>query len=90
MDFGRALAALKLSEKVAREGWNGPSQFVVLQAGYPDGIAINRNTAEATGIPEGTVCSFRPYLMLRTADGSFVPWAPTVSDVLAEDWQVVA
>jgi hypothetical protein len=24
--------------------------------------------------------------MLRTADGSFVPWQPTVTDVLAEDW----
>jgi hypothetical protein len=35
------------------------------------------------------VCVFRPYLMLRTADGSFVPWAPTVSDVLATDWLTI-
>ena len=90
MDFGQVLNELKIGHKIARDGWNGPGQFVVLQAGYPDGIAINRNTAEATGIPEGTVCRFRPYLMLRTADGSFVPWAPSVSDVLADDWQVEA
>ena len=89
MDFGQALAALKRGGRVTRSGWNGPAQFVALQAGYPDGIAINRNTAEATGIPEGTLCQFRPYLMLRTADGSFVPWAPSVSDALAEDWQAV-
>lgn len=87
MDFGQALAALKSGDKIARDGWNGAGQFVVLQAGYPNGIPINRNTADATGILEGTVCVFRPYLMLRTADGSFVPWAPSVSDVLAEDWQ---
>lgn len=87
MNFGEALDALKRGDKITRDGWNGEGMFVVLQKGYPDGIAINKNTAEATGIPEGTVCAFRPYLMLRSVDGSFVPWVPSVSDVLAEDWR---
>jgi len=56
--------------------------------GYPDGIAINVNTAEATGIPPGTVCKFRPYIMMWTANGDFVPWLASQSDVLAEDWEV--
>lgn len=86
MDFGQALAALKAGGRVTRTTWNGPDQWVAHQKGYPGGIAINANTAEATGIPEGTTCYFRPYLMLCTAQGDFVPWAPTVSDVLAEDW----
>jgi hypothetical protein len=86
VDFGEALAHLRAGARLTRETWNAAGQFVVLQAGYPDGIAINANTAEATGIPQGTVCRFRPYLMLCAADGSFVPWAPTMSDVLAEDW----
>jgi hypothetical protein len=89
VDFSYALNDLKRGARITREGWNAGGQFVVLQKGYPDGIAINANTAEATGIPQGTVCTFRPYLMLRTADGPFVPWAPSVSDVLAEDWTVV-
>jgi hypothetical protein len=84
-DFGRALEYLRAGHRVTR--WNATGQYVVLQAGYPDGIAINGNAARATGLPEGTVCQFRPYLLLRTADGSFVPWSPTVSDVLAQDWQ---
>lgn len=88
MDFGSALAALKAGSRIARDGWNGPGQYVAYQAGYPDGIAINANTAQATGIAEGTVKRFRPYLMLHTAQGDFVPWAPSVSDVLAEDWSV--
>jgi hypothetical protein len=88
-DFGVALDQVKHAARIARAGWNAAEQFVVLQAGYPDGIPINKNTADATGIAQGTVCRFRPYLMLRTADGSFVPWAPTVSDVLAEDWTTV-
>lgn len=89
MDFSAALVQIKERRRVAREGWNAGGQFVVLQDGYPDGIAINANTARATGLDVGTVCVFRPYLMLRTADGSMVPWAPTVSDVLAEDWLTV-
>ena len=59
--------------KVARAGWNGKGMFLVYQKGYPDGIPINKNTADATGIPQGTVCKFLPYIMMRTAQGDFVP-----------------
>lgn len=30
-----------------------------------------------------------PYLYLSTVDGSLVPWLPSQTDILAEDWQVV-
>jgi hypothetical protein len=88
VDFGQALDAVKLGSKIAREGWNGKNMFVVYQRGYPDGIAINKNTAEATGIAEGTVCVFRPYLMMRTVDAEFVPWVASQTDILAEDWTI--
>jgi hypothetical protein len=87
MDFGDALRALKAGDRVTRAGWNGKGMHVVHQAGYPDGIPINANTAEATGIPQGTVCVFRPYLMMRTVDGSFVPWVISQTDALADDWE---
>jgi hypothetical protein len=86
MDFGQALAALKNGRQVARHGWNGTGMFVAYQAGYPDGIGINANTATATGIPQGTVCVFRPYLMMKTADDEFVPWVASQTDLLADDW----
>ena len=89
MDFSDALANCKRGLKITRLGWNGPDQFVVLQAGYPDGIAINANTAEATGLPEGTVCKFAPYLLMRNAQDVFVPWQASQGDLLAEDWQVI-
>ncbi|TKK84711.1 DUF2829 domain-containing protein [Herbidospora galbida] len=89
MTFSEALQYLKDGEKLAREGWNGVNMFIVHQNGYPDGIAINKNTAEATGLAEGTVCVFRSYLMMRTADGSFVPWVVSQTDLLEEDWYVV-
>ena len=88
MDFGTALTAIKGRARLTRDGWNGPDQWVVLQAGYPDGIAINANTAEATGIPQGTVCQFAPYLMIRNAQGVFVPWLASQGDLLADDWEI--
>lgn len=87
MDFSEALGLVKDGARIARTGWNGKGMFVVHQKGYPDGIPINANTAEATGIPQGTVCVFRPYLMMRTVDGSFVPWVISQTDALADDWE---
>lgn len=86
--FEQALAWLKSGEKVTRLSWNAPGQWVVAQKGYPDGIELNANTAEATGIPEGTVCVFDPYLMLRNTLGHFVPWVPSQGDLFATDWSL--
>lgn len=87
MDFSYALVAVKAGAKIFRDGWNGENQYVVRQKGYPDGIPINKNTAEATGGVEGAICVFRPYLMFCAADGEFVPWVATQSDLLADDWR---
>lgn len=89
MNFGEALESCKIGMKIQRDGWNGKGMYVVYQKGYPDGIAINKNTAEATGVPEGTVCRFLPYLMMKTADGAFVPWLISQTDALANDWCIL-
>jgi hypothetical protein len=97
--FDVALKYLRDGSRVARRSWDH-EEFVVLQKGYPDGIGINANTSQATGIPEGTVCVFRPYLMKHGLTDAvlwnpslgrptaFVPWTPSQEDVLAEDWYV--
>ncbi len=87
--IGWAVHAMRAGERVARAGWNGKGMYLAYQPGYPDGIAINANTARATGQPEGTVLRFLPYVMMRTADGSFVPWLCSQTDLLAEDWDIV-
>ena len=89
MNFGEALDKLKAGWRVGRVGWNGKGMWIVLQKGYPDGVPINQNTADATGIPLGTVIRFLPYIMMRTVDGSFVPWLASQTDILADDWTVV-
>lgn len=89
MKFGLAIELMKKGSRIARENWNGKGMYLVHQKGYPNGIPINKNTAEATGIPEGTVCVFREYIMMKTVDNEFVPWVASQTDILAEDWMEV-
>lgn len=87
--IGDAVEAMRSARKrVCRAGWNGRKMYLVYQAGYPNGIPINKNTSEATGIPEGTVCKFLPYIMMCTAQGDFVPWLCSQTDLLATDWEI--
>ena len=88
-DIGWALTAMRNhGGKVRRAAWRD-GNWLVFQKGYPDGIPINANTAAATGIPQGTVCKFQPYIMAHTPDGSFAPWSAWTTDLLASDWELV-
>ena len=87
MNIGEAIQAMKQGSKVHRPGWNGRGMYITYQKAYPDGIPINANTAEATGLPEGTLCKFQPYIMMFTANQTFVPWLCSQTDLLAEDWE---
>lgn len=90
LTFSEALTALKEGKKVARAGWNGKGMYVTLKAGYPDGIACNEATAKAHGIEVGTVIAYCPYLEIKTADNKLVPWLPSQTDILAEDWSILS
>lgn len=89
MNFGLAIEAAKLGRKIARKGWNGKGMWVVYRTGYPEGIPCNKNTADAVGIPEGTMFKVRPYLQMKCADDSFQMWLASQSDILADDWYIV-
>lgn len=88
LDFGEMLSYLKRGFKAKRKGWNVKEQFIVFQKGYPNGIAINKNTSEALGLPEGTVVKFRPYIMIKANDGTCVAWVASQTDILSNDWIV--
>ena len=87
-DFGVAIRKLKEGRKVARKGWNGSGMFVyyVPAASYP----MQRNNKETMGglFPDDMV-PYREYLALKTAQNDVSTWAPSVSDALAEDWQLL-
>lgn len=86
MNFGEAVEALKVGDKIAREGWNGKGMFVVYQKGYPEGIPCNKQTADAWGMQEGELFRCEPYLQLQMVNGSHSMWVPSINDVLSEDW----
>ena len=87
MNFGQTLEALKTGYKVAREGWNGKGMFIFLVPGST--FQVNR--PPLLGIyPEGTTIDYRPHIDMKTADGKVVPWVASQSDLLEDDWMVVA
>lgn len=77
MLFGLALEKLTGGARVARTGWNGKGMYLQ----YIDHYALQ------TELPPGT--RLLPWIGMKTADGGFVPWLASQTDLLAADWQVV-
>lgn len=77
-DFAVALRELKEGNKVARSGWNGKGLWLELQR--PD--AHSKMTL--------------PYIFIsypkdaQNTPGARVPWLASQTDLLADDWMVVA
>ena len=86
MNFGDALALLKCGARIARIGWNGAGMFAyyVPAASYPA-----QTGAAKKFFGENALVPYRAYLALKTAQGDVATWAPSCSDVLAEDWVVL-
>ena len=77
MNFGQALELLKQGKKLQRKGWNGVGLWLELE------------------VPDADSKMTLPYIFLsypddaKTTPGAKVPWLPSQTDTLAEDWQVV-
>lgn len=86
-DFGSAIYLLKTGKKVMRAGWNGKGMYVyyVPAASYP---VERNNKSTMAGEFENDMVPYREYLALKTAQNDVSTWAPSVSDALAEDWQL--
>lgn len=86
-DFGSAIYLLKMGKRVMRAGWNGKGMFVyyVPAASYP---ADRNSKSTMAGEFVGDMVPYREYLALKTAQNDVSTWAPSVSDALAEDWQL--
>ena len=78
MDFGSAVSAMRDGDRVTRAGWNGKGMWIELCT--PDGDWKD---------PDGNTYGRRPYIYMKAADDTLVPWVASQTDILAEDWQVV-
>lgn len=94
MDFGMAIAAMKLGKKVARKGWNGKGMWLSLSGGMVGRVVqaekfwsqANHDYAESLG-GQATVL---PCITMKTATGEILMgWLASQTDMLAEDWVVV-
>ena len=96
MDFSDALREAKAGKKIARTGWNGKNQFVVVMSALylppyntqEPGPKVNDRTAKFIG--EDVPLDSRPYFAMFTAQGKWQPgWLASQSDLLSEDWEIV-
>ena len=86
IDFGSALAKLKSGQRVTRKGWNGADQFLY----YVEGSTFPVTRPPLSDfLATGTLVDYLPHIDMRTAQGTFVPWLASQTDILAEDWVVV-
>ena len=92
MNFGAAIQALKEGRKVARKGWNGKNMYLWLKPATviksewcKDPILkeiVDANNGETEAL--GTIC-------MRTADNKILTgWLASQTDILSEDWIIVA
>lgn len=95
MSFGAALNVLKAGGRVARVGWNGKGMWLYLNLGSHDKAEQH---ALIDGVPralfslghEGTATRL-PNINMQAASGATVTgWLASQTDMLAEDWMVVA
>ncbi len=86
LNFGDALHMLKLGKKVTRAGWNGSGMFAYL---VPAASYQAQTGVAKAHFGDSAMVPYRAYIALKTAQGDVATWAPSCSDALAEDWQVV-
>lgn len=96
LSFGHALVALKAGQKVARRGWNGKGMFLYLVPAnsYPAQTDAAKEYWKGKGTGEtlegNPLVPYGAYIAMKTAQENVVPWLASQTDVLADDWQVIA
>ena len=84
-NFGWALDQLVLyKRRVCRTGWKGKNMFIVL---IPEStLYLSVVKGEQKVLDKDY--EHAPYLAIKGVDDILVPWVPSQTDQLAEDWLV--
>lgn len=75
MNFGKILELLKEGKKVARKGWNGKGMYV-------EKVQLRISREDLKFIDNEC-------LVLKNVNGGFNTWIPSITDLFAEDWEVL-
>lgn len=75
--FSEAIKYLKRGLKMCRQGWNGKGMYLA---------HVNSYQYKVDGEVHKDSLFLSPWIGMKTADGKFVPWLASQTDMLAEDW----
>lgn len=96
MSFDIAIEALKFGFAIRRKGWNGKGLFVVKQVPahiesdvIPKMQSLPQSAKDLILKGKGFVDYTSQCLIYNENTGRADSWAPSVSDVFAEDWEIV-
>lgn len=87
LGFDFVIRALKNGKKVARNGWNGKGMYVFLigEKGLKSPFCTPYWTY-TNGVNDNL--PLREFAAIKSVNEEVVPWAPSQSDMLAEDWEL--
>lgn len=102
LNFGQAVEALKQGKMVTRSGWNGRGLFVFMQVPAEINKEI---VPKMQSLPQSVKNEFQRrfddpneqidaiyysnQLALVSTSNMITGWAPSTSDSLAEDWEII-
>ena len=96
MDFSQALHALKVFKPIRRKGWNGKGLIVFRQIPQAPPVEIIPNMTSLPKSAKHVILSTAGHIdytsqciIYNTLTGRADSWVPSVSDLFAEDWEIV-
>lgn len=96
MSFGIAIHALKFGLAIRRTGWNGKGLFVIKQVPahidseiIPKMQSLPQSAKDLIMKGKGFIDYTSQCLIYNENTGRADSWVPSISDVFAEDWEIV-
>lgn len=96
MSFGVAIQLLKSGLAIRRKGWNGKGLFVIKQIPahiteeiIPKMQSLPQSAKNIIMSRENKFIDYTSQMLIINPDGRADSWVPSVSDVFAEDWEIV-
>ena len=96
LSFGEALVAIKEFKVLRREGWNGKGLVVFRQVPahitgdiVPNMQSLPDSAKTIIMATQAKVDYTSQMLIFNTNNGRADSWVPSISDALAEDWEIV-
>ena len=96
MPFGMAIELLHQGKSIRRKGWNGKGLFVIKQVPariesniIPKMQSLPQSAKDLILAGKGFIDYTSQCLIYNENTGRADSWVPSISDVFAEDWEIV-